>query len=70
VSPHLEVKITKFKPLSDTNMETGNNFDYESFKAEAIQGLSEGKKWGGAGISGRLPKRDQRAGSRGHRHRP
>jgi len=51
-------------------METGNNFDYESFKAEAIQGLSEGKKWGGAGISGRLPKRDQRAGSRGHRHRP
>jgi len=57
VSPHLEVKITKFKPLSDTNMETGNNFDYESFKAEAIQGLSEGKKWGGAdGVFGPMLK--------------
>ncbi len=38
-------------------METGNNFDYERFKEEAIQGLSEGKKWGGAdGVFGPMLK--------------
>ena len=38
-------------------METGNNFDYELFKEEAIQGLSEGKKWGGAdGVFGPMLK--------------
>ena len=57
MSPLIGVKITKFKPLSDTEMETGNNFDYERFKEEAIQGLSEGKKWGGAdGVFGPMLK--------------
>ena len=38
-------------------METGHNFDFESFKEEAIQGLSEGKKWGGAdGVFGPMLK--------------
>jgi len=39
-------------------METGHNFDFESFKEDAIQGLSEGKKWGGAdGVFGPMLKR-------------
>ncbi len=38
-------------------METGHNFNFESFKEEAIQGLSEGKKWGGAdGVFGPMLK--------------
>jgi putative transposase len=38
-------------------METGHNFDYERFKEDAIQGLSEGKKWGGAdGVFGPMLK--------------
>lgn len=38
-------------------MQTEQNFDYERFKEEAIQGLSEGKKWGGAdGVFGPMLK--------------
>jgi len=43
VALRVEVKMTKFKPVSDTNMETGHDFDLESFKTGAIQGLSESK---------------------------
>lgn len=57
MSPQIEVKLTKFKPLLDTDMQTEQNFDYERFKEEAIQGLSEGKKWGGAdGVFGPMLK--------------
>ncbi len=38
-------------------MQTEQNFEYERFKEEAIQGLSEGKKWGGAdGVFGPMLK--------------
>jgi len=47
-------------------METGNNFDYERFKEEAIQGLSEGKKWGGAdGVFGPMLQRSAAAAPAG-----
>jgi putative transposase len=45
------------KTLSDTDMQTDKNFDFERFKEEAIQGLSEGKKLGGAdGVFGPMIK--------------
>jgi hypothetical protein len=33
--------------LSDIDLQTNTNFDFEKFKQEAIKGLSEGKKLGG-----------------------
>ena len=57
MSPPCEVKITKLKTLSDTDMQTDKNFDFERFKEEAIQGLAEGKKFGGAdGVFGPMIK--------------